>query len=82
MRSKVIRLKLKSDTLAIAEEKGQRILLTIPMNHAITLSGDVTLDGSKLVEVQWAGRAVMMFARDLRERGEEIKQAASASSGF
>ena len=33
---------------------------------------DGPLDGHKLVDVEWEGKRVMMFALDLRERGELV----------
>jgi hypothetical protein len=33
------------------------------------------LDGTRLVDVEWDGEAVMMFTVDLRERGTLIAQA-------
>ena len=33
------------------------------------------LDGTRLVDVEWDGDAVMMFTIELRERGTQIAQA-------
>jgi hypothetical protein len=33
------------------------------------------LDGNRLLDVQWEGKAVMMFTADIRERGERLRTA-------
>jgi len=34
---------------------------------------DGQIEGDRLMDVQWEGRTVMMFAQDLRARGEELE---------
>jgi hypothetical protein len=35
------------------------------------------LDGTRLVDVEWHGEAVMMFTIDLRERGTQVTAASA-----
>jgi len=48
----------------------------IPTDDTVTVKGG-PLNGSRLVDVQWNGRTATMFASDLRERAEQVREAAS-----
>ncbi len=63
-------------------------IVTIPMDHqprtAVTIpKGSIVsliagpLDGERLVDVTWDGKTFMLFAQDLRERGELVDGAKS-----
>jgi len=48
----------------------------VPTDDIVTVKGG-PLNGSRLVDVQWNGRTATMFASDLRERAEQVREAAS-----
>ena len=67
--------KLNTPTLAIMSlPNGKRIPVTVPKG-AVVMVVNGPLDGTRLVDVEWDGEAVMMFTIDLRERGTVIAQA-------
>ena len=53
---------------------GKRIPVTVPKGAVVKVMNG-PLDGTRLVDVEWDGEAVMMFTVDLRERGTLIAQA-------
>ena len=60
--------KLKTSTLAILSDD-QRTMVTIPANALVTLVvGDIHENG--FVEVRYRDQVLIMFAEDLRTRGE------------
>ena len=60
--------KLKTSTLAILSDD-QRTMVTIPANALVTLVvGDIGGDG--FVEVRYRDQVLIIFAEDLRSRGE------------
>ena len=65
------RFRITTPTLAIMDNDGQKIPLTVPAGSEITVVGG-PLDGSRLLDVEWAGKTVMMFTNDIRERGERL----------
>jgi hypothetical protein len=67
------RFKINSPTLAI-DPPGATKFLHVPDGSWVTVIGE-TSDGNQLVSVDWDGRTVLMFTRDLIERGERIADA-------
>ena len=63
--------RLKSATLGITSEQGERIPVTIPSGAVIKVVRDPH-DGNRLLDVVWDGKPVMMFTQDVRERGEQV----------
>ena len=71
------RFVLRAATVAIGfDESGNRVAVTIPAKEEITVSDIVplepTADYTELVNVQWEGRSLRMFLRDLQDRGERV----------
>ena len=65
--------RIKSSTIALFVENGSRIARTIPAGAIVEIENSSSLlDG--LVEVIWEERKAMMFAQDVRSRGERIEQ--------
>ena len=67
--------RLRSPTLAIvtcADDPAHKIPVTIPQDGVVELI-EICPSGSRLAEVRWDGRLVMMFTADLRERGDRIR---------
>ena len=70
--------RLKTPTLGtISSDDGHRVAVTIPQNAIVTVFNG-PLDDNRMVDVLWEGKTVMMFALDLRNRGERV-DGASAS---
>ena len=53
----------------MVQRDGHHVSLTIPAGSLIVVTSG-PLDGNRLVDVTWNGQAMMMFAQDLRTRGE------------
>ena len=65
---------LRKSTLGLHSVDGQRIPTTLPMDARLrVIEGDVNGDTS--VAVEWEGKTLHMFARDLRERGSLVQSA-------
>jgi hypothetical protein len=64
------RYRLKNSTLAIMVHKGQQLPLTVPLGGVVQVAGQ--LNGNKLVDVEWEGKPLRMFAMDLRKRAEPV----------
>ena len=58
---------LSTPTLSLIEEKGHHTALMVPQGATITIAEEAFC-GDRLIEVQWDGRTVLMFADDLRLR--------------
>ena len=68
------RYRLKTPTLAILEQDGQKLPLTVPMNATVCVLDGLPV-GTQLVNVEWEAKRVLMFTIDLRDRGELIEGA-------
>jgi len=65
------RFTLAKPTIAIDTADGKRAAVTIPAEALIeVMSGPRSEDS--MIDVLWKGRAVLVFAIDLKERGTEI----------
>ena len=51
---------------------GHHLPLTVPLGGVVQVATG-TLNGKRLVDVEWEGKPLMMFAVDLRERGEPVE---------
>ena len=65
------RYRIRTPTLAIMDHDGHKIPIMVPVGSEITVV-DGPLDGNRLLDVEWAGKTVMMFTTDIRERGEQL----------
>ena len=63
---------LNADTIGILSENQRGVAVTIPCNAIVTVVNG-PLDSNGMVEVMWDGKVVMLFVKDLRERGELMK---------
>ena len=63
--------KLRSEILGIVLEANPRTTVTIPGNAIVTILAE-PVDGKRMVDVDWNGKTVMIFARDLRERADRV----------
>lgn len=65
--------RLKLPTLAILKVDGQSSFTTIPSGAVVRpIAGP--LNGGRLVDMKWDGKAVMMFASDIRERSVRLEE--------
>ena len=60
------RYRVTQPTIAVFEKDGRHVAGHVPTGAIILLDG--ALDGDKLTNVMWDGKAVMMFTQDLRTR--------------
>ena len=66
------RYRLNTPALAIVNHEGQRFRTTIPLDDVVhVIAGP--LDEDWLLDVEWKGKALTMFADDLREHGELVE---------
>jgi hypothetical protein len=71
--------RLQTKTLVLRKGVTRPIAMSLPAGSILRVSEDF-LNASGLVEVEWEGETVRIFAVDLRDRGEFI-QAMSAAGG-
>ena len=63
------RYRLKTSTLGIQNKNGHAGAVVVPADTMLTVRGQVS-DADGLVECEWDGNTVSLFARDIKERGE------------
>lgn len=63
-------VRLSRATLAIANRDGKNVAVTVPAGAYIEVADLST--ANRLVEVEWEGEMVQMFAVDVHERGELV----------
>jgi len=66
------RYRIKDPTIAMSHDDGRGVAYTVSVGATVEVCNG-PLDGDKLVEVLWNGKAVMMFTQDLRLRAERIE---------
>ena len=66
---------LRSSTLAIEEASGSehRIAVMIPGNEIVRVVRGPTPTDSRMVDVVWKGRQLVMFTVDIESRGKEVQ---------
>ena len=52
-------------------QNGQHLPLTVPVGGVVRVA-DGSLNENQLVDVEWQGKPLLMFAADLRDRGELV----------
>ena len=63
--------RLTSPTIALFPEDGRHVARTVPFGAVISVEES---DGNKLVEVTWNDQKILMFAQDIRARGEILSE--------
>ena len=71
--------KLRAPTLGLIQEATHHVVVSIPAGSFLRVPDGIA-NAAGLVEVEWDGETVQIFAADLRDRGELIK-AMSAAGG-
>jgi hypothetical protein len=64
------RFRIKTPTFGISAIRNQRIPVAVPANSTIEVVSHT--HENRMVDVVWEGHTLMMFAQDIRERGEEV----------
>ena len=54
-----------------------RSSLMIPKEGVVTVVSEEPINGGRMVDVTWGGKTLMIFAQDLRDRGELVNGKAS-----
>jgi hypothetical protein len=65
---------LTTPTLAVITRDGQKISAAIPFGATVTVS-EADINCNRPVDVTLEKRTVMIFAQDIRERGELVQSA-------
>jgi hypothetical protein len=71
--------RLQKTTVGVHQEASRPVAISIPAGSFLRVP-DGLANAAGLVEVEWDGETVQVFAVDLRDRGELIK-AMSATGG-
>ena len=69
--------RLAVPTLGLVVVNGQDVAATIPRGAIVTVLTHA-VNADRFIEVLWEGRNTLMFAQDLRKRGELLPSAVSA----
>ena len=68
--------RFKTPTLAISNmADGQRLPVTVPTDAIVQVIAEL-FDTNGMVEVLWQERRLMVFAKDVAERGKLVRSAA------
>lgn len=62
---------LRSEILGIVLESNPRTTVSIPKGAIVTVLAD-PVDGQRMVDVEWNGKTLMVFAQDLRDRADRV----------
>jgi hypothetical protein len=72
--------KINTATLASMVVDGVRIPVTIPGSSVVSIAKEK--HGEPLLEIEWEGKRMFMFAIDLRERCEPARRAEVQAKAF
>jgi hypothetical protein len=72
------KFRITAPTVVLVPEGDLNVARTIPKGAIITADSD-DFQGSKLVEVTWIEKTIMVFAQDLRLRTEPITESSKLS---
>jgi hypothetical protein len=67
------RFRLNAPTLGILSGDGERIAIQLPKDAIVEVTGGPRPEDMRMVDIVWEGKALAMFARDIRDRGEQVK---------
>jgi hypothetical protein len=74
------RFRLKTAVLALETSDGKRIAITVPPEAIIEVMRGPLLENMWMVDVRWNGRALVMFADDVQEYGQEVSDRAAGAN--
>jgi hypothetical protein len=64
--------KLRTATLGLCQQTGRHVVITIPCGTILRVIDD-SADKNGLLEAEWMGNNVHIFAADLLSRGELVR---------
>ena len=67
------RFRLNAPTLGILSGDGERIAVQLPKDAIVEVTSGPRPDDQRMVDVVWEGKALAMFAQDIRDRGDQVK---------
>ena len=68
----VLQYKILSPTLALFREADRTVARPVPAGSVIQIESQ-SFVGNKLVHAIWDGKEIMIFAQDVRSRGEKVE---------
>jgi hypothetical protein len=69
------KFRLKAATIALFPEDDRHVARVVPQGAVIDVQ---SLSDNKFIEVIWQGQSILMFAQDVRVRGEKLDRIAPA----
>ena len=66
--------RLTTPTISVQVIDGESVAAIIPPGAVVRVCGEALAD-SRMVQVAWENKLLLMFKMDLRERGEEVQLA-------
>ncbi len=63
--------RINTPTFAIEQPEERAKIVHLPVGTVVTVTGESSRD-KHLTNVDWNGRRLLIFARDLTERGEQV----------
>jgi hypothetical protein len=66
------RFRLTWDTLAIESVDEKRIAVTVPTGEIVEVIRGPRPDDTRMVDVKWNGKVLVMFAEDIEGRGQHV----------
>ena len=64
--------RLVQETIAIETIGEKRVALHVPAKSIVTVESGPRPDDSRMIDVSWKGRLIVMFADDVQKRGEQV----------
>ena len=68
------KFRLNRETISIETIGEVRRVVMVPSGEVVTVLRGPTPDDKRLVDVRWIDRTLVMFAEDIRDRGDEVKE--------
>ena len=69
------KFRLNRATLAIEYAEGNRSAVSLPSASVVQVTSGPTPTDTRMVDITWRGRQLIIFAVDLQERGEDVEAA-------
>ena len=70
------RFRLREETIALETFGRKQLTTQVPAGSVVTVSGPTSEDG-RMVDVNWGGHKMVMFADDIQKRGEQVADASN-----
>ena len=64
--------RLRSKTIAVEEGDSGPVATTVPEGSVVRVVRGPAPSDTRLVDVEWRGRRLWMFAVDIEQRGDEV----------